>query len=105
MEKKIAVDLGPVNESSVGNQRLYQLKPPMKYEDGYGEDAKKKTAKFVVVSAVAVMCTGAETYIFPADKKGKITDWGELDGSYRGGLDHEQALHNAGYTVEGEIKR
>jgi len=23
----------------------------------------------------------------------------DLEGSYRGGLDHEQALQNAGYTV------
>lgn len=38
-----------------------------------------------------------ETYIFPADKDGKITDWGELDGSFKGDYDHVQALKNAGY--------
>ena len=40
-----------------------------------------------------------ETYIFPADEDGNVLDWGELEGSYRGGMDHEEALHNAGYEI------
>jgi hypothetical protein len=44
----------------------------------------------VVVSSV-VAYSGPETLIFPADEYG-ILDWLELAGSYRGGLDHLQAL-------------
>lgn len=54
----------------------------------------------VVVSATVAPYTGPETYIFPANADGKVEDWGELPGSYRGGLDHEQALRNAGYEIE-----
>lgn len=45
------------------------------------------------------MFQGPETFLFPADGKGNITSWGELDGSFRGAIDHEQALRNAGYVV------
>lgn len=55
----------------------------------------------VVVSAATVMHTGPETYIFGADPGTlKVADWCELEGSYRGGLDHEEALRSAGYEVE-----
>lgn len=70
--------------------KIYELDPPA---DG---------VKTVVVSANTVMFSGPETYIFPAEKHGdvyEISDWGELDGSYRGGLDHEEALRGLGYTV------
>lgn len=40
-----------------------------------------------------------ETYIFPADKDGNITSWGELEGSFKGDWDHVQALKNAGYET------
>jgi hypothetical protein len=53
--------------------------------------------EFVIVSATYVAPTGPETYIFASDKKGNITDWGELDGSFRGDLDHAEALRLAGY--------
>lgn len=46
------------------------------------------------------MFSGPETYIFPADKTGEIVNWSELDGSFKGGLDHEQALVNAGFEVQ-----
>lgn len=66
-------------------QRFYRLDPPLQ---GH---------KYVLVSAVEALFTGPETYIFPADKRGEVTDWGELEGSYRGGLDHHEALMNVGY--------
>lgn len=66
---------------------LYQLDPPL---EGH---------EFVVVSAVNVPSSGPETYIFGADKEGRIVDWSELDGSFRGGLDHVAALENAGYEI------
>jgi hypothetical protein len=64
-------------------QRLYRL------EDG----------SHVVVSALNAPC-GPETYIFEADAQGNITNWTELDGSFRGGLDHQAALTNAGHQLE-----
>lgn len=67
--------------------RLYRLSEPL---EGF---------EYVVVSANTVMFSGPETYIFPADASGRIVDWGELDGSFRGDLDHEAALENAGYEV------
>lgn len=69
-----------------GDARLYKLSEPL---DG---------ASFVIVSAV-VAYSGPETYIFPATEEGEISDYGEMDGSFRGGLDHEMALSMAGYEV------
>jgi len=70
-----------------GSANLYQVDPPL---DGH---------EYVVVSAAMVPFSGPETYIFPASKEGIIYNFGELEGSYRGGLDHEIALKNAGYTT------
>jgi len=69
-----------------GNAALYRLDPPL---DGN---------VFVVVSATDKYVE-AETYIFAADETGNVIDWGELDGSFRGDLDHAKALANAGYEV------
>ena len=71
-----------------GDQRLYKVDPPMVDDDG-------ESHEYVVVSAV----TGwfEETYIFPADENGRITDWGELEGSTGGIYDHAGALGAAGY--------
>lgn len=75
-----------------GHAALYELEPPI--TDG------EKTHKRVIVSAVNAMFSGPETYIFPAyEDKEEISDWSELEGSYRGGKDHVQALQNAGYEV------
>lgn len=70
-----------------GSAALYKLAPPL---DGN---------EFVIVSAAEAPYTGPETYIFPASEDGQITDWCELDGSFRGGLDHAQALAGAGYQI------
>lgn len=66
----------------------YRLDPPL---NGH---------EFVVSSAETVSCSGPETYLFGADADGNITDWSELEGSYRGGLDCEQAIRNAGYEIQ-----
>jgi hypothetical protein len=73
-----------------GDARLYELSRPL---EGH---------RYVIVSATCAY-SGPETYIFPARKdatdcKG-IKSWGDLNGSYRGGLNHGQALRNAGYKV------
>lgn len=69
-----------------GIQALYRMDPP---HAGY---------EYVVASAASVLDT-PETYLFPADADGKITKWGELDGSSRGHLDHDRAIRDAGYEV------
>jgi len=75
------------------HQRLYRLSEPL---HGYGDDVADE---FVVVSAIVAMFSGPETYIFPGNEAGEVTDWGELPGSFKGSLDHESALRGAGYTV------
>ena len=89
-------------ESEVGaDQRVYRLDPPH-VEDG-------ETHDIVVVSAVYALFSGPETYIFPGTADGEITDFGELAGSFRGSIDHEEALRGMGYevfkgdTVQGEV--
>lgn len=67
--------------------RLYSLSEPL---DGHDN---------VIVSAVVATFSGPETYIFAATRDGECVDFGELDGSFRGGLDHERALKSAGYGV------
>lgn len=53
-----------------------------------------------VVTSAAVVMGKAETYVFHATADGEITDWGQLPGSYHGGLDHERAI--AGHVEERE---
>lgn len=40
-----------------------------------------------------------ETYIFHADRDGKVLNWTEMDGSTKHIKDHEQVIRNAGWTV------
>lgn len=80
-----------------GDMRLYRLDPSIK---GEGRDGFPVQFEHVVVSAAVVPYTGPETYIFGCDSEGKDIDFMELDGSFRGGLDHRQALSNAGYEIK-----
>lgn len=80
-----------------GDARLYQLSTPVEYESR--TDDGQATTSFVIVSATVVMFSGPETHIFPANANGEVVAWGELDGSYKGGLDHEAALAGAGYSI------
>ena len=75
-----------------GDARLFKLSEPTKYEGGETE--------YVVVSAAVALFSGPETYIFPANDSGEVADWGELDGSFQGDLDHERALRRAGFHIE-----
>ncbi|QDF14235.1 hypothetical protein SEA_IAMGROOT_62 [Microbacterium phage IAmGroot] len=60
---------------------------------------------YVVVSGVVAFDTGPETYIFPADEHGNVVSWGELAGSFKGDIDHERALRDAGFTISlGELR-
>lgn len=68
--------------------RLFKLSEPMAGTD------------FVIVSAVNLRGSGPETCIFPANAAGVALGVRELDGSFRGELNHKRALNNAGYDVE-----
>lgn len=81
-----------------GDARLYKLLPPLPETDYDGKVVK--THEHVVVSAVMAAFSGPETYIFGSDGDGTVRDYAELDGSFRGGLNHEEALRDAGYEVE-----
>lgn len=80
-----------------GQAAVYRLDPPLDITDW--DDKVTGTTEHVWVSAAEVMFSGPETYIFACDADGEVTDWGELTGSYRGGLDHAEALRGAGYEV------
>jgi hypothetical protein len=79
-----------------GHAAVYELTPPLVEKDYEGN---KKKHRYVVVSATVAMFSGPETYIFPSDKNGRVLNYGELDGSYRGGMSHERALLDAGYAI------
>lgn len=86
---------------SGAKQGLYKLSPPLRYSK-YDYDLEKDVdhfAEYVMVSAVVAMFSGPETYIFPANEQGEVTCWGELGGSYRGGMSHAVALEGAGYAI------
>jgi len=69
-----------------GDARLYRMTPP------------HKGHRYVIASAAAAY-GNHETYLFPADASGEVTDWTELPGSLKGQLDHAAALEAAGYQV------
>lgn len=83
-----------------GEAHVYELDPPVEYDDY--EDGACST-KYVIVSAADVPFSGPETYIFPAVKKDDVfgaENMCEMEGSYRGGLDHAEALKGLGYAIE-----
>lgn len=79
-----------------GDAKLFRLFPPL--EDKVWDDEVTRH-EYVVVSGVYAMFSGPETYIFGSDAEGEVTNWGELTGSFRGSIDHETALRNAGYST------
>ena len=99
---KTATFVNRCGGSWTGEARLYQLSEPIKYGDN--EEGANET-RFVVVSATVAMFSGPETYIFPSDENGNALDWGELPGSYRGGMSHEIALKQAGFKIITRRKR
>lgn len=85
-----------------GDAKVFELDPPLEYERCYGDEFVTDTATYVIVSAVNVMYTGDETYIFKAKPQGdvfEVADWVELPGSARGTLDHNEVLNLIGYEV------
>lgn len=92
---RLVEDFGPSKKNPT---RANRVDPPMS-SYSWDEDEETQKFEFVIVSAADVIFSGPETYIFGADAEGKVLDWGELDGSFKGALDHEQALRRAGYEV------
>ena len=89
--RKSAVAVKSVKEAK-GRACLYKLSDPLM---GY---------EYVVVSAAKDHRDRhdnmiGETFIFGSDETGKIKSFLELPGSYRGGLDHQKALNDAGYDI------
>lgn len=76
--------------SRTATQKLYRMSPP---HEGH---------EHVVSSGVAsAFDTGLpETYLFGAEADGKVISYSELDGSFRGSVDHDEAIRSAGYEVE-----
>lgn len=75
-----------------GDAVLYRLDSSVIFEDG-------TVADHVVVSAVDVL-GDPETYIFPATMDGEVLSWAEAPGSFRGALDHDQAIKGLVEWVE-----
>ena len=86
-----------------GDARLYRLSEPVPYSGLFREDNEAApTTDHVIVSATVVgYGEGPETYIFPAAAEGdQPVSWLEMDGSFKGGLDHEVALRRLGFEVD-----
>lgn len=54
-------------------------------------DNPEYTFDHVLVSAVSSVYA-TETYLFPSDEDAEVVSWGELPGSMRGVVPHEEAL-------------
>lgn len=100
---KTATFVKQLTENFRGDARLYKLSEPLREDDKWWSDGRGNRAEarydYVVVSAANVFDDGPETYIFGADKDGKILSWAELSGSFRGAFDHVRALRDAGYEI------
>lgn len=95
-----AVQIAQGTSAAGARWKAYRLSPPLEGNEHVRVSAVD-LSETPFVSDIAVFLPGAgiETYIFPADERGEVTDWGELPGSYRGGLDHAKALAGAGYSI------
>ncbi len=82
-----------------GDARLYRLSEKISYGWDYDTEESKGDTDHVIVSAAVVMMSGPETYIFPSNENGDIVDWGELNGSFKGELNHSMAIDYAGWEL------
>jgi len=75
-------------------QKIYRLDPPL---EEVRDDEIEGPVDYICVSGVYAPYSGPETYIFPCNAKGEILSFLELPGSFRGAIDHDEALSNFGY--------
>ena len=96
---KVAYKVKDVSDKFKGEAWLYKVSDVVE-EDG-------ASSEYIVSSAVegpnffgGFIC---ETYLFLSDSDGNVLRWGELEGSFKGGMDCDQAIKRAGYEIiEGE---
>lgn len=88
-----------VSEKFTGIAKLYKVDPSAAYDRDWDTDEYREESGFVVSSAADVMFSGRETYLFPADSEGNVFHWCELHGSFRGAMDCDAAIKNAGYEI------
>ena len=96
---KKAVFTGIINKQTNSDGRVFLMSPPLDGHEFVYVSASTMKGMNVILAGYAGPQLEPETYIFPCDVSGEVTSWGELDGSYRGGLSHAQALKNAGYEI------
>ena len=98
----VEIPLRTDRERTNGEHRHYRLFPPMEVHDDWDDRAAVTLVEYVIVSYSSVI--KPETFIFPADVTGEITNYGELPGSFQGGRGFELALENAGYEVVSRLE-
>lgn len=92
--KGVATLVRHLNGNAHSKGRVYRVEPPHVDYDG------DNPTEYVWVSAATLpMGLGTETYIFACDEAGEVTSWGEMPGSIKNSLDHDEALRDAGYEV------
>lgn len=97
MTNKDAIFVCQLTLDAEQDKRLYVLSEHIRYDD-WQVDGPRYT-NHVAVSAVNNDWCGIETYIFPADEEGEILSYSELDGSFKGDMDHAKALSGLGFKI------
>jgi len=82
-----------------GDASLYKLSKPATFSLFNDDDEyEERETEYVIVSAVNNHLAH-ETYIFPAYDNATPISMSEMEGSYKGGTDHEAALNALGYEL------
>lgn len=85
-----------------GVAKLYKLSSSVRYKEIINsETSKKRQTKFVILSSIELALDHgcSETFVFPADAKGKIQSWYELEGSSKGKVSHNVVLGSLGFDL------
>lgn len=118
-KNRTAVLLKEKLEGFSGIANLYELYPPLQIPNENfnpeidGQNKEEKVIMHVVVSGIDESSFPfkdnpmlipnfeypIETFIFQSDSNGNVVDYSELEGSFRGEINHEKALSNLGYTI------
>jgi len=104
-----AVYMGICNVKKGRDQRVFMMDPPHQGHEFVMVSARnfdEFNARFQsgATSYLSFDSMSDETYIFGCDSKGEVVSWRELEGSYKGGMSHAQALANAGYTIVSSVE-
>lgn len=78
-----------ISERFKGTAHLYKVDPPVEYLES--EETSNLTP-YVCASAGMVPLMGPQVFIFPANGKGELLDWGEIGGR-KGTLDIEKVMN------------